>query len=223
MAGKRARRQQYQDYVIRDGRLIGEFEEMYRDHQDPWQQAQLNALESEKSVGISLAKRLGLFCGVKKVMEIGCGFGHYTQRFSEIGFETIGIDISKTAIHKARELHPKCRFEVGQINDYSSLKKFSPDLIVMSEITWYILEDLKAFLDFLRRDMPHVYIIHILTTYPSGEQKYGHEYFTNLSEIKLFFNMLYIESGEVYYKNKCRPVWFLGAFDKTQLTSWPGQ
>lgn len=31
--------QRYQDYVIRDGRLVGEFEEMYRDFDDPWGQS----------------------------------------------------------------------------------------------------------------------------------------------------------------------------------------
>ena len=28
----------YQDYVIKDGVIIGEFEEMYQDFNDPWEQ-----------------------------------------------------------------------------------------------------------------------------------------------------------------------------------------
>ena len=28
----------YQDYVIKDGKLIGEFEAMYKDYEDPWEQ-----------------------------------------------------------------------------------------------------------------------------------------------------------------------------------------
>ncbi len=221
MAGESPIHPRYQDYVIKGGRLIGEFEQMYRDHEDPWQQAELDALETEKSVGISLVKRLGIFCDTKKVLELGCGFGHYSQRFAEMGFETIGIDISKTAIDKARELHPSCRFEVGQINDYATLKEFAPDVIVMSEISWYILDDLKAFLDFIREEMPQVYILHILTTYPPGEQGYGREYFTNLKEIMLYFKMLYLESGEVHCRSGYKPVWFLGTFDNKQSTYWP--
>ena len=31
-----AKYERYQDYVIRDGRFIGDFEAMYQDHDDPW-------------------------------------------------------------------------------------------------------------------------------------------------------------------------------------------
>jgi len=222
MAGTPQKHPRYQDYVIKDGHLVGEFEQMYRDHEDPWQQAELDALETEKSVGISLVKRLGLFCGTKTVLEIGCGFGHYAQRFAEMGFESIGIDISETAIEKARKLHPNCRFEVSQINDHATIKEIAPDVIVMSEISWYVLDDLKVFLDFLKKEMPRVYVLHILSTYPPGEQRYGRDHFTNLEEIMLYFKMHYLESGEVHCQDGIKPVWFLGNYDESRLACWQG-
>ena len=213
--------QRYQDYVIKDGQLVGDFEQMYRDHSDPWQQAELGAMESEKSVGASLVSRLGHFCDAKKVLELGCGFGHYTQRLAESNLDVTGIDISEVAIEKARELHPDCRFEVGEINDYSAIKALAPDIIVMSEITWYILDDLKAFLNFLKTEMPQVYVLHILSTYPPGEQRYGREYFTNREEIMTYFAMHYLESGEVNYRCGIKPIWFLGTYDHNRLACWP--
>ena len=29
----------YQDYVIKDGKLVGQFEEMYQNFEDPWEQS----------------------------------------------------------------------------------------------------------------------------------------------------------------------------------------
>jgi len=221
MSDQAPKHPRYQDYVIKDGRLVGEFEQMYRDHTDPWQQAELAATESEKSVGISLVKRLGQYCGTKRVLELGSGFGHYTQRFAELGLDAIGVDISDTAVEKARSLHPGCRFEVGQINDYAAIKALAPDVIVMSEITWYILDDLAGFLAFLKSEMPQVYVLHILSTYPPGEQRYGKNYFTNIDEIMSYFAMHYLESGEVRYRCGIKPAWFLGTFDETRLDCWP--
>lgn len=221
MTNKQPKHPRYQDYVIKDGKLVGEFEQMYQDHEDPWQQAQLAATESEKSVGLSLVNRLNMFCGVSKLLELGCGYGHFTQRFSELGLDVTGVDISETAIRKARELHPACNFEVGKISDHEVIKALAPDVIVMSEITWYVLDDLAEFLAFLKREMPQVYLLHILTTYSQDEQRYGKEYFGNLDEIMAYFDMHYLESGQVHHRAGVKPVWFLGSYEENQLSCWP--
>ena len=39
----------YQDYVIKDGKLIGEFETMYKDYEDPWEQSTREEYAIEKS------------------------------------------------------------------------------------------------------------------------------------------------------------------------------
>ena len=38
----------YQDYIIRDGNLVGKFEQMYQDHKDPWEQT---TREEQKVLG----------------------------------------------------------------------------------------------------------------------------------------------------------------------------
>lgn len=42
----------YQDFVIRDGLFIGEFEEMYQRVDDPWEQKKREKYASDKSVAL---------------------------------------------------------------------------------------------------------------------------------------------------------------------------
>lgn len=57
-----------------------------------------------------------------KAIDLGCGAGNYTIYLAENGFDVTGIDISSTAIEKAKEKAEKkglqCRFWVGDVLDY---------------------------------------------------------------------------------------------------------
>jgi ubiquinone/menaquinone biosynthesis C-methylase UbiE len=48
-----------------------------------------------------------------RILDIGCGTGYYINFFSGMGFDAIGIDISKTAIDKAKEKYPGSNFKVA--------------------------------------------------------------------------------------------------------------
>lgn len=209
----------YQDYVIRDGRLVGEFEQMYRDYEDPWRESQTEVFASEKAVGLNLLLRLASSHGARRVVELGCGFGHYTARIAAAGFDVTGIDISATAIEKARARHSGVRFETGRADDVRLIERCAPDVIVMAEVTWYMLEGLTTFLDFLRTRMPSTYLLHLLTTYPPGVQRYGAQYFTDLDGIRRFFGMRYLESGEVHGEG-IRRTWFLGTWSSSAESTW---
>ncbi|MBF0556677.1 MAG: methyltransferase domain-containing protein [Nitrospirae bacterium] len=204
----------YQDYVIKDGKLVGEFEQMYRDFDDPWEQTIREQWASEKAVVLNLIQKLK----ARKVIELGCGLGHFTKKISDLGIETIGIDISKTAIEKAKSNYPDCNFVVGDILNLSIYREMKPDLIVMAEITWYVLDKLDNFIEFLKTEMPNTYLIHLLTTYPEGVQKYGKEKFTNLQQIMSYFGAQYLEYGEICYPEmeSCKRTFFLGHY-KTQF------
>lgn len=184
----------YQDYVIKDGKFIGKFEEMYQNFDDPWEQTVLEEYASEKAVCVNLVK----FLNLNNIIELGCGFGTLTNRLNEVCPSVIGVDISQTAIQKARLRYPGCRFEVKTFTDFDYIRALSPDCIVMSEISWYVLEHLDKFKKFLAEELPKTYLIHLLTTYEKGKQKYGTEKFTNLAEIKNYFSMNYLESGEIF-------------------------
>lgn len=213
------RYQRYQDYLIRDGSFVGEFEQMYRDFEDPWNQTTTEQFASEKAVGVNLLNRLATRHGVRRVVELGCGFGHYTGRVAALGLDVLGMDISETAIRTARERHSGVEFAVGGIEQHSFIKDYQPDVVVLAEVTWYVLPHLERFIEFLRSDLPDAYVLHLLTTYPAGVQKYGNEFFTDLAGIKAYFGMRYLECGEVQGRGSSR-TWFLGTWRAAAEDAW---
>ena len=210
----------YQDYVIRDGCLIGEFEEMYRDFADPWHQLEREGTASDKAVGLNLLQGLRATFGVDRVLDIGCGLGHYTERIAAAGFEAVGLDISETAVAAARRRFPQARFEVGGVTDHETILALAPDVIVMTEVTWYVLDHLSDFLAFLEGQLPDTFLLHMLVTYPPGAQKYGGDHFSDLDGILRHFAMTYLESGEVRLANAHRRTYFLGTWQADRLAEW---
>ena len=196
----------YQDYVIKDGKLLAQFEQMYQDHEDPWHQIQ-EGLQSDKAMAIHWMKTLG----VQKVLELGSGLGEYTNYIQKAGFDVLGVDISETAVKKAREKHPKCKFKVGNVLDLDIYHSFRPDVVIMAEITWYILDMLDEYISFMKANFAGTYLIHLLVTYPPGIQKHGREAFTSLAEIKKYFGIDYLEWGEIQKSgNDVTKTFFLG-------------
>ena len=192
----------YQDYVISNGKLVGDFEGMYENFDDPWHQsAQDHIFDSRRQIAINYCNRLRSKYGVSKVVELGCGFGHLTESLRKNGFDALGTDISKTAIKKASNLYPESRFKQLSFNDFDNLFSLKPSILIMAEITWYILDDLDQFLvrlnEYAKQSQEPVFLIHLLATYEPGVQKYGADKFTNLEEIIKYFNLEYLEYGFV--------------------------
>jgi hypothetical protein len=183
----------YQDYVIKDGKFIGRFEEMYRDFDDPWVQTANEENASEKVAGLNVIKQLNL----NTVVEFGSGLGVYTNQISKIYDNVVGIELSETAIEKAKKRYPHLMFRQGEFPDFDYLLEAQPDCIVMAEITWYILPRLEEFLNFMKVKLPETWLLHTLMTYPPETQSYGKEYFSDLSAIRKYFGMNYLEWGEV--------------------------
>jgi SAM-dependent methyltransferase len=207
----------YQDYVIKNGQLVGEFEEMYRDFQDPWEQTTREEFAAEKSIALNAIEALNS----KTVLELGCGLGRFTKRIKALGTPlVVGMDVSATAIEKARSEIPECTFEVGDILDYEIYERYKPDVIVMAEISWYVLGKLEKFKTFLREKMPETFLIHLLNTYPDGEQKYGQEFFSDLPGILRYFDMNYVEYGSVHkpFHGNCDRTYFIGRYAKVGQT-----
>jgi len=188
----------YQDYVIKDGRFVGEFEEMYRDFEDPWEQSTRESVLSYKSIALFLCKKYKF----RRVLEIGCGFGHFTKQIQELGIDVIGIDISETAVRKAAAQYPACSFMCGNVLDFDIYEKFMPDCIIFSEVTWYILDKIQKFLKYYNEIKwgEKIYIMHLLAMYSKGIQQYGIEYFSDLQGLLDYFDLDYEEYGQITYK-----------------------
>lgn len=197
----------YQDYVIKDGNLIGKFDEMYKIFDDPWEQSTRERNSNEKLIGLEILKRNNH----KSVLELGCGHGHYTKKISEITDRCVGVDISENAIIKASTLYPDCNFIKSHIINEDLYRDV--DCIMMMEITWYVLDNLK---DFKKIIVNHsgIGFFHALNTYPEGSQTYGKDFFTNHDQILNYFSdVIHIEESGIFSKkeyNGCLRTFFYG-------------
>jgi hypothetical protein len=101
----------YHDYVFCEGKLVGEFEEMYRNSAStPWHQD-----EQKHWIDVRLTKEvlqdLGLF---HQIHDFDCGTGHYLNLIAKhslaINRKSYGYDLSATACEKATSLFPQSSF-----------------------------------------------------------------------------------------------------------------
>lgn len=170
--------ERYQDYVIKDGKLVGKFEEMYKRFADPWEQAALgyNINSYSKYVAIQNIRRLD----IKSVVEFGCGLGYYTSLLrQDTGAAVKGVDISKTAVEKARELWKDLDFSVDNVRNIRNYSDY--DAILFAEITWYILDELPDVFDDMLKYFHGKYFLNNLVFYKT-KQQYGVNLFRNLKE-----------------------------------------
>ncbi|MDH7514570.1 MAG: methyltransferase domain-containing protein [Bacteroidota bacterium] len=99
----------------------------------------------------ALCSRAGVKPGAR-VLDIGCGTGHYTAIFQAMGYDALGIDISRTAVERARELHPESRFAVEDATRLP-FPKASFDLIFSLGVSVMSTPDLTSI---------HAYIRHLM-------------------------------------------------------------
>ncbi len=166
----------YHDYVIKDGKFVGKFEEMYSKFDDPWGQS-VQPNKYSRMAGIIHLKSIP----IKNILECGCGLGYYADWiYKETNIIPKSVDISEKAIEKAKEIFPNLDFETADIcKDLTNYTQ--ADCIVFAEIVWYILPELKNIFEVMKANFKGKYLI-VNQVFYKGSQKYGTEYFTNLQE-----------------------------------------
>jgi SAM-dependent methyltransferase len=127
----------YHKYVFdeENRKFVGRFEEMYRHEDlesfDSWKQEDLNHLGKKLSFAI-LKDR-----GFKRILDVGCGKGVFTQLLKTADNFVLGVDVSPTAIEKASRRYPKIEFESMTVQEALQGKDHW-DLILMMEILSYV-------------------------------------------------------------------------------------
>ncbi len=160
----------YHDYVIKDGKFIGKFEEMYQSCKDPWHQLKILPYANELVLR-EISK--GRF---KNVLDVGCGLGRFTYLINKnVNCKVTGIDLSQTATLEGRKSYPDIDFKVFDVMQ-DKLETDLYDLVVASELFWYVLEKL----DFVISNLINALqvdgqLIIIQKFYLTDEQKYGKE------------------------------------------------
>lgn len=188
----------YHDYVIKDGKFVGDFETMYQNCENPWNQIN-EATESyiRAAVCMTLKKY-----SISSLNELGCGLGETTafiKKYSREGFCIRGIDISKTAIDKARKNHPEIEFEVNDVKTITAERKGENWLL--AEIMWYILDDLDEIVNNITLKCKGNYVLINQTFYPKGKQQYGTQYFSSVDEMIEYLPWKCIEKVVEYGDN----------------------
>ncbi|MEK7082328.1 MAG: class I SAM-dependent methyltransferase [Patescibacteria group bacterium] len=156
----------YHQYVFdaKKRAFVGKFEEMYaregRDNYDSWFQEDLSGLKYVISTAV-----LGQY-NFDRVLDIGCGKGAFTHLLKKKNNSVLGVDISKTAIRKARAKYPHIDFRALAAEDILSLRK-KYDLVVAMEILSY-LKTWPAVIEKISRMTEYLFISLYLPPDPIG-------------------------------------------------------
>ena len=175
------------DYVFKEENskmhFVGDFEGFYKNIDDPWGQegmdsrlneyytfSRSNLLNTIKSLVNSEEKSID-------ILEVGCGLGYVSSKLqTELSgnVNVTGMDISPTAIEKAKTLFPSLEFIVGDIRSECLNVGKKYDIVIMVEVLWYILEKLPQVfvnIDSLLKDGGFL----VFSNGFLREQKYGRE------------------------------------------------
>ncbi len=69
-----------------------------------------------------------------KVLDLGCGYGYYTDYFNSIGADVIGVDCSEKMIEIACNKYPNCNFHVYDITKKLPFDNDSFDMIFCNQV-----------------------------------------------------------------------------------------
>ena len=202
----------YQDFVIKNGKFIGKFEDMYKKISDPWNLLRKN--NKTKNLNYLVIYNYCEQIRSSKeltILEIGCGFPQISYELYLKKFKVYGTDISKTVIEKSKKKYPKIKNNlfVSDFLNFSLYEKLKPDIIILSDISWYVLPELKRFIKWYKNLKKKTYLIHSLAVYDKDNQKYGKEYFYNLKTIKSFFKLKYLSAGYIEHVDDDNHTFFL--------------
>lgn len=135
----------YHDYVFKNGKLVGEFEQMYRKSKNtPWHQdEQENWLDVRLT--IELIKEYGSY---DMISDFGVGYGYFLNKVARCcGTENpilYGYDISETACKKGKILFPHITFRQLNLMAANSVKfqanriKGNKAIFLLRGTLWYV-------------------------------------------------------------------------------------
>ena len=112
------------------------FEELWRGG-DPWdlQTSEFERQRCARLIEILSARRYA------KVLEIGCAAGVFTRLLTHVADRVVALDVSPNAIERARATWTgpaPAEFQVANIIEYDAHGEAPWDLVVMSDIVYYL-------------------------------------------------------------------------------------
>jgi len=143
------------DYIIKNGEFLRDFEGMYKNIVDPWNQKKDQDSDIAVFIAFQLLRHItnSKKLSIKSIMDIGCADGYHARKLRDLftkdeRFEYLGTDISNTVISRAKSLTKDyqfdCTFIVDDICKYndSFLNKF--DIVFSSRTLYYVAPEIDA-------------------------------------------------------------------------------
>ncbi len=162
---------------IQTGTFCGDFEAMYQDIEDPWGcEAGKSSLNNQIFVDIIFNDNRRY----ERILDIGCGLGGLLDSIQKRnnGGYVLGLDVSRTAIQKAKRRYPNLNFDCRNIVK-EELKERNFDLVVLSEVLWYVLDDLPLFFARVSNMMSAAGFLAIHQYFPA-DQRFGKDWLDGL-------------------------------------------
>lgn len=177
--------QPYHKYVFDSGNriFVGNFDEMYKNEDihnyDSWFQEDVTHLGKQLSLVI-----LNNY-NFDTILDIGCGKGAFTHLLKKMNNNVMGIDVSETAVKKARAKYKNIEFTVCTAENIAKLGR-KWDLVVLYEVLSYI-DNWKEVLRITANISDYIFISLFIPEEPIGYVKNFHDL---KAEISLYFETI---------------------------------
>lgn len=104
-----------------------------------WNDAALAYAHSQEASGLTKVNKEIVYkrfknIGKKTVLDLGCGYGNYTDFFWKEGADVIGCDGSAKMLHIAQEKYPHCKFELVDIEKSLPYKEGQFDIVFCNQV-----------------------------------------------------------------------------------------
>jgi SAM-dependent methyltransferase len=198
----------YHDFVIKDGKLVGEFDQMYRKSKEcPWHQDE-QASWLDIHILLSLLEKYGPYRGL---YDLGCGLGYVLDMAAkhaagDLGYvaEVIGYDIFEAACCNARKQFPALRFYPWDMTGIVTPPNISDikgnRLFLVRGVLWYVFSKLdKVKANIINMTRPGDLLLISQNFPPDGTSFLGQEVIPNPETIVSLFSDFFdpIESVEL--------------------------
>lgn len=144
--------------------FVGKFEEMYqqedKENYDSWHQEDVTTLP--RLISLAILNRYNY----SSILDIGCGKGSFTHLLKKANNEVTGIDISGTAVNKAKARYKGIDFKAMSIDELMKKRK-QYDLVVIIEVLSY-LKNWREVIKYISTITKYLYVTIYLPSNPIG-------------------------------------------------------
>ena len=220
----------YHDYVFRDGKLVGEFEDMYLNSTStPWHQDEQADWMDVRLTG-EMLRDLGRF---DQIHDLGCGTGHYLDLMVKQclvpGGKSYGYDISATACEHAQKAFSYSTFSVLDLTELTAQseqqttknedratnsEKQPAKLFMIRGTLWYVFPKLAIVIDNIRNKMAGSDRLLVVQNFPPLENSFiGKDVLPNHIALMDHFSQHFVIDRHIWYEDRMRAAndnWFIG-------------